>query len=485
MRRRRDDKGPTPAAAGPPPATSAAWVTQALESITDALFVLDGDWRFVHVNRQAALDAGEPAAALVGRALWEKYPALLGTPLEAHYRCAVREQTPVHFEMRGLLSGRWLDIRAYPFPGGLVVYSRDGSQRRRAEEALRESEERFQAFMDHSPAVAFMKDEAGRYVYVNRAFEQRYGRGLADLRGLTDFEVWPADVARAFREADRATLEAGAGMDFLDTAPDPDGSPQSWRAYKFPFRDAAGGLYVGGIAVNLTPQLKAEEELRALSQRLLEVQEQERRRLSRELHDEVGQLLTGLSLTLGRGERLDGDGLREAVGEARALLRDLTARVRDLSLRLRPSMLDDLGLLPALLWLLPRYTAQTGVRVAFRHEGLERRFSPEGETAAYRIVQEALTNVARHARVGEAAVQVSLDAQTLRIVIEDRGVGFDPEAAASGGAGCGLSGMRQRAALLGGRLELAAAAGAGTRLSAEWPEGAGEGDRHGADARGG
>ena len=84
---------------------------------------------------------------------------------------------------------------------------------------------------------------------------------------------------------------------------------------------------------------------------LLEVQEQERRRLSRELHDEVGQSLTGLRLTLERGERLGEAGLREAVGEARALLRDLTGQVRDLSLNLRPSMLDDFGLLPALLWL--------------------------------------------------------------------------------------------------------------------------------------
>jgi signal transduction histidine kinase len=243
---------------------------------------------------------------------------------------------------------------------------------------------------------------------------------------------------------------------------------------------------------DLTERKRAEQTLQEyaqrlqdLSRRLLEVQEQERGRLAQELHDEVGQILTGLRLTLERGGRRGGGGMRKAVGEARELLQELTGRVRDLSLHLRPSMLDDLGLVPALLWHLQRYTAQTGVRVDFHHAGLSRRFSPEGETAAYRIVQEALTNVARHAGVGEAVVRISLDRNALRLQIEDQGAGFDAEAAARSGAGCGLSGMRQRAALLGGRLDVASAPGVGTRLSAEWPEKGREGEADGAIAGGG
>ena len=110
------------------------------------------------------------------------------------------------------------------------------------------------------------------------------------------------------------------------------------------------------------------------------------------------------------------------------MLQELTDRVRDLSLRLRPTMLDDLGLAPALLWHFQRYTAQTGVHVDFRHEGLDRRFSPEGETAAYRIIQEALTNVARHVGCGRRRFGFRLTGETLRLEIEDHGVGFDPAA---------------------------------------------------------
>jgi signal transduction histidine kinase len=133
---------PPPGAAAEPgrPAPIPPWVVHVLGTISDSLFVLDRDWRFVHANRQALRDAGEEPQGLLGRSLWEKYPAFLGSPLEAHYRRAMAEQTAVHFEMRGLVTGRWLEIHAYPSPEGLVVFSRDATERRRLEEELRQSQ---------------------------------------------------------------------------------------------------------------------------------------------------------------------------------------------------------------------------------------------------------------------------------------------------------------------------------------------------------
>jgi signal transduction histidine kinase len=142
--------------------------------------------------------------------------------------------------------------------------------------------------------------------------------------------------------------------------------------------------------------------------------------------------------------------------------------VRNLSLDLRPPMLDDLGLLPTLLWHVKRYMTQSDVVVDFKHHGLEgRRFRTDIETAAFRIVQEALTNVARHARVQHAAVRLWATHDTLGVQIEDQGVGFDPQTAA---VGCnGLVGVRERVWLLRGALTIEAAPGAGTRITAEWP----------------
>ncbi len=143
--------------------------------------------------------------------------------------------------------------------------------------------------------------------------------------------------------------------------------------------------------------------------------------------------------------------------------------MRDLSLRLRPSMLDDLGLLPALLWHVERFAAQTRVRASLEHRGLEGRLPPEVETAAYRIVQEALSNVARHAGVEECAVRVWLEGGVLHVRVEDEGRGFDARTHEARMPSTGLSGMRERATLLGGRLTVESAPGRGTRLAAELP----------------
>jgi signal transduction histidine kinase len=130
-------------------------------------------------------------------------------------------------------------------------------------------------------------------------------------------------------------------------------------------------------------------------------------------------------------------------------------------------MLDDLGLLPTLLWHIEHYTAQTHVKVNFKHSGLEReRFAPEVETAAYRVVQEALTNVARHANVHEATVRVSTHQDTLSIEVADGGQGFDLETVVARETS-GLAGMRERATLAGGELKIESSPGEGTRLLAE------------------
>jgi PAS domain S-box-containing protein len=212
------------------------------------------------------------------------------------------------------------------------------------------------------------------------------------------------------------------------------------------------------------------ERLQIVSRRLVDVQEAERRHLARELHDEIGQTLTALKLSLDVSVRSPADAASTALHDARALLQDLMAQVDALSLDLRPALLDDLGLLPALLWLFERYAAQTSVHVIFKHSGLEGcRFVPEVETAAYRIVQEALTNVARHAAVPLASVHVWVQHALLHLLIKDQGIGFDLTRALADGTAIGLASMHERAALLDGSLSIESAPGAGSCITAELP----------------
>lgn len=226
------------------------------------------------------------------------------------------------------------------------------------------------------------------------------------------------------------------------------------------------------LTEQIVERRRAEEELRQLSHRLVEVQEDERRNIARELHDEIGQLLTGLKLVIEMAARQPGDQIKDQCHQAQVLVNELMGRVRDLSLNLRPAMLDDLGLLHALLWHIERYSAQTGIKVLFNHAGLEDRVvGPEIEIAAYRIVQEALTNVARHANAKQAKVSVTADAENLCVTIADDGSGFDPNLALATRNSSGLAGMRERAQLLGGKLLLESHANSGTTVTALLPLG--------------
>jgi signal transduction histidine kinase len=176
-----------------------------------------------------------------------------------------------------------------------------------------------------------------------------------------------------------------------------------------------------------------------------------------------------VKLTLERSTRAPSESTRDhLIREAQHLIGDLMERVRNISMELRPKMLDDLGLLPTMEWYVHNYSELTSITVALDSVGVQRRFPPEVETAAYRISQEALTNIARHARVDQARLTIRASEGNLMIQVEDHGAGFNPHEI-SPFASNGLSGMRERVRLLGGRFTLNSAPGQGTCLTAELP----------------
>ena len=213
------------------------------------------------------------------------------------------------------------------------------------------------------------------------------------------------------------------------------------------------------------------EQLQLLSRRLLQLQETERRAIARELHDEIGQLLTALRLMLTIKPGLPPGKALSRMTDAQSIVQNLFDRVRTLALDLRPAMLDELGLVRSLLGLFRRYTKRTNIAIKFDHADLEtKRFAPEVETASYRIVQEALTNVARHAGATRATVRLRTASGMLFVAVEDSGRGFAPSVARPD-TSTGLTGMRERAMLLGGSLSVDSAPGDGTRITAVLPSG--------------
>jgi PAS domain S-box-containing protein len=212
-----------------------------------------------------------------------------------------------------------------------------------------------------------------------------------------------------------------------------------------------------------------------LAARVVQAQEEERRRIARELHDEVGQLLTGAKLSQ---EMLVTDlpaelaELRERALENVGLIDETMDVVRRLSLDLRPAALDELGLSAALEWHIERYQHQTGIQVTFHETSLPRQLPDPQATAVYRIVQEALTNVARHASARSAVVKVVCDDQSLRVQVTDDGCGFDATTTLRTGPAeghFGLMGLQERATLLSGQAHIESRPGQGTRITVELP----------------
>lgn len=231
----------------------------------------------------------------------------------------------------------------------------------------------------------------------------------------------------------------------------------------------------------LYEELQEREQARlALLRKVISAQEDERKRLARELHDETCQTLAALGVRLDVALSAVGDGpARRAIDEARALASRSLDEVRRMMYDLRPAVLDDLGLVPAITWYAERTLASRGIEVRVEAE-IGHELPKEVETPLFRVVQEVLTNVARHARAEHVLVQLTDEDDRLRIEVEDDGVGFDPGTVAparGGGRGWGLMGIRERVDLVGGRLEINSSPGSGAHVVIEVP--LPQGDRHG------
>jgi signal transduction histidine kinase len=213
----------------------------------------------------------------------------------------------------------------------------------------------------------------------------------------------------------------------------------------------------------------AVQQLHVLSRRLFQIQEDERRHLARELHDQMGQALTALKIDLQATQRLEErTDIVRRLDDSIAALERLLQQARQLSLELRPPLLDDLGLVPALRWYLDQQAQRAGLRVEFFADPALERVDAAIETACFRVAQEALTNVVRHARAQTVSVELHRTAEALHLMVRDNGIGFDVVTAQQG-ASMGLHGMRERVALVGGELDCKSAPGRGTEVHAFFP----------------
>lgn len=353
--------------------------------------------------------------------------------------------------------------------------ARDITEKRRAERALRESEERYRELFENSKDSFYVHDMTGVYVSVNRAAEKLSGYRREEIIGKHFSDFMTADYARQVqRQLQKKLDSAGETTYEIEMI--------TKKGKHVPVEISSRLIYEHGVAVgvqgcvrDISERKKAQEAARNYSRRLIEAQEAERRRISRELHDQVGQILTAVKMNL--------HALRHTCTEEKTLasiadnlkaIDEAVDQVRDLSVDLRPLLLDDLGLVVALRWYLERQARNSGVAAKFVSGSLDEdnRFSSELETACFRIVQEGVTNIIRHARATRISVRLERVLSDLILLITDDGAGFDARLLRSGNAGAatlGLRGMEERAQAVGGSITIDSAPALGTEICARLP----------------
>lgn len=460
------------------------------EQMPAILWTVDSNLRFT-----SSLGAGLAALQLkpgqvVGMTLQEFFGTddLQFPPIAAELRALQGES--LSYEMTWRERSYHVYVEPFHSAGGSTIdgcigLAFDITERKRIEAQLIFREKRLRALIENSADGIELVAASGEILFESPSIQRLFGYFSPAMVGRSLFDFIHAEDRPELENRFAAVRQQhGTIIETRYRFRHRDGT---WRWVEASLNNLIEEPGVLAIVINfrdITERQRSEEErnrlfheieharfrLEQLSRRLVEVQEAERRNLARDLHDELGQQLTALKLQLESSPGLPPVQMQHRVQEAYARANQLQGLVRNMSLDLRPTMLDDLGLVPALLWLFERRSGLSSLEVQFRHQNVEdMRFPPAIETAAYRIVQEALTNVARHSGASNAFVRLWASDDTLSVQIEDKGRGFDAEASLAAGNSSGLSGMRERAGLLGGRLTIESSRGDGTTLTAELP----------------
>lgn len=444
--------------------------------------------------------------------MWEAFPRAVGSPLDAAFRRAVVDGQPVRLETRSPSTERWVEIAAYPSADGLAVYFQDVTDRKQGQEGearLREevAAERtlLRAVLDQMPAgVVVAEAGSGRVLVANAPAGLPWDAFWTDVRTGGPDRGRPHDGPLDRLLARALAGETVRGADLRRDAPG--GRPAWFRVNAAPVRDPDGRLGWAVLVIDDVTAEKeaeavlqarvaeqqsaltetsgllraeaerrhaAERERRQLAARLTSITEEERLRISRELHDDTSQLLA--ALIAGLRTLRDHPGVDPVavarLGAQQAVAEQVGRSIHRIAWELRPAALDAVGLEAALRSWAERWAGWAGLPVAFHSTLGPDRLPAEAETQIYRLVTEALANVQKHAQATRVNVLIERRKATIVVAVEDNGCGFDPESQESHGRrkGLGLLGMAERAALLGGTLHVESSPGRGTTVLARIP----------------
>lgn len=475
-------------------------IAEIFESTTDCFLALDADWRITYVNKQTEKFFGLKRKWMVGRIFQEVLPRNRGHETEKQLKKVQKEKTAVHFESVSPTTGRWVEVNGFPSAGGVAVYFRDISDRKRVEEALQSSEERYRLLVDGARDYAmFLLEPNGRITYWSAGAKRVFGWTAKEMIGRTAEAIFtPEDRARRQMKKEIAIARRkGAASDrrwqlrkdgsriwvdgvmrrledrdtgevrgFAKIARDATEEHKAQEAIEEAYEELEARVLARTAqltAANESLQREMEQRVR-LEREILSVSERERRRIGQDLHDTLCQELAAAAFLLQSMANKSDAAQAVALSEAAQIVNANVGLARDLARGLHPVELGDIGLTNALRELAFRSTGK--VECLFESTGT---VQLKDETLAfhlYRIAQEAVTNALKHGNPQKIVISVQRDRTGLTLSVRDNGNGFLPKKARKG---MGIHIMTYRANICGGELSIESQPKRGTRVTCRIP----------------
>lgn len=445
------------------------------ERIHEGVVAFDKQWTYRHINSKAAQILGKTSEELIGKNVWALYPKAKESKFYGACHEAMATEKFVKFEDYSIYIDKWFDVSVYPGKEGLYVFFQDVTERKRTDKLLNDREELYRKIVETAQEGIWTIDDKNHTTFVNTCMANMLGYERHEMIGKDPSEFVEIGSYQKVMD-DLTAVRAGATSQFDYCLLTKTKSKKWVLINATPIMN--DGVYAGALAMimDITERKKREEELnesheqlRHLASRLQTIREEERSSIARDIHDELGQQLTALKMDaywIAKNQSDQNETFKRKIDSIMSIANHALEVVEKKAIELHPNILHDLGLLSAIEWQNREFQNRFGIAIDFSSDGSDQGLPNEVALAFYRIYQEALNNISRHAEATSIIARFERNIEGMSLSIQDDGKGFDQERL-DRKKSLGLLGMRERAFIIGGTFDIQSFPSKGTIVMAK------------------
>lgn len=447
-----------------------------LNRINDAMVSLDTEWRYTFLNDAALATHPQGRDAILGKTIWEVHPEMINTKFSEKYYEAMRTKKVQQLEDYYAPMDFWFSVKVYPSDDGITIFYTDITENKKAEAEIIREQHLSASIINSLPGIFYLYNKSGRFLRWNKNFEKVSGYSSEEIRNMQ-----PLDF---FAEPDKALMAKKINHTFTIGEDNVQANFYTKAGNKIPYYFTGVTITyqempcLMGVGLDFSERVRIQEEVNKTSYQLQEltthlqtIREEERKRIGREIHDELGQQLTAIKMDIawiGKKIPAEPKAIKDKLVNVIQLLDGSNLAIRRILNELRPAILDEHGLLDALQWHNRQFMQSTGININFTTDNQEMKVSEQIATCIFRVYQEALTNVSRHAGACKVVTSIHISGDNIFLSIEDDGKGFDIGSVKTDKS-FGLLGMRERVRALNGSFDIASGQKAGTKIIVRLP----------------